>query len=241
MNKSRRMVAMQARELAGRGGTVALVDLRGTGDSAGAHGDATWAGWRADVEAAWAWLGMMTGSLPRFLWGLRLGSLLAADLVASSRVLPDGLLLWQPVVAGRTFFSQWFRVASAQQITAGGGAGRDAKSPRSALAAGAPVEISGYDLNPELVSGAEEVDLAALPAPPCPVLWRETTLTQPIVLSPAAARVRAVWSGSQAVLDFAAVNGPSFWASQELAEAPELIAATTDPLLDSLTSVEGIR
>ena len=46
MNKARRMVAMQCRALAEAGGVAAVVDLRGTGDSGGEHGDATWDGWR---------------------------------------------------------------------------------------------------------------------------------------------------------------------------------------------------
>ena len=57
MNKSRRMAALQARALARLGGTVALFDPRGTGDSAGEHGDATWDDWRCDVLTAWRWLG----------------------------------------------------------------------------------------------------------------------------------------------------------------------------------------
>jgi exosortase A-associated hydrolase 2 len=241
LNKSRRMVAMQARELARRRATVALVDLRGTGDSAGEHGDATWAGWHADIVAAWTWLATLTGSVPRVLWGLRLGSLLATELVASGRVLPDALLLWQPVVAGRIFFSQWLRVASTQQMTGRGQAVGDAKSLRTMLAEGSSVEIAGYDLNPELVSGADAVDLVGLPAPRCPVLWRETTIADPALVSPAAAKVQTAWNGHKTILDFAAVTGPSFWASQELVEAPELIAATTNSLLDSLANVAEVN
>jgi len=43
MNKSRRMVALQARALAGRGFAVLQMDALGCGDSAGDMQDATWA------------------------------------------------------------------------------------------------------------------------------------------------------------------------------------------------------
>jgi exosortase A-associated hydrolase 2 len=240
MNKSRRMVAMQARELARRGGVVAIVDLRGTGDSAGEHGDATWKCWGEDVEAAWAWLETRIAPLPGILWGMRLGGLLAAELVASGRIDPAMLLLWQPVTAGRTFFGQWLRAASAQQLT-GRSENADAKSLRRMLADGSPVEIGGYALHPRLVSGAEAVDLSALLPPRCPVVWRETTIAHPPAISPASARVQEAWSGADAHLDFVAVHGPSFWASQELAEAPALIASTTDALVERLAIAERVH
>src|SRR5207302_2704773 len=117
MNKSRRMASLQARALALLGGTVALLDLRGTGDSEGQHGDATWEGWRADVVCAWHWLRERV-PVPSILWGLRLGSLLAAELASQRVIEPAVLLLWQPVVSGRGYFSQWLRLGTAQQLTA---------------------------------------------------------------------------------------------------------------------------
>jgi exosortase A-associated hydrolase 2 len=240
LNKSRRMIAMQARAFAGCGGLVAVVDLRGTGDSAGEHGEASWSGWRADIEAAWAWLATLARDSPLVLWGLRLGGLLAADCVASRRIAPGALLLWQPVVAGRAFFNQWLRVASAQQLVAGDRASVDANALRKRLAAGFPVEVAGYNLHPDLVSGADAADLAKLPPPACPVVWRETTIATPPELSPAAARVKSAWSASAVRADFRGVAGASFWASQELAEAPQLITATTQALIDSLAGVEAV-
>src|SRR5438034_3547409 len=115
MNKSRRMASLQARAFAMLGGTVALLDLRGTGDSGGEHGDATWEGWRADVVWAWYWLSQRV-AVPSILWGMRLGSLLAAELVSQCLVVPDVLLLWQPVISGRGYFSHLLRLGTAQQL-----------------------------------------------------------------------------------------------------------------------------
>lgn len=235
LNKSRRMTALQARTLARRGAVVVLADLTGTGDSGGEHADATWSGWQDDVTAAWRWLRSIVGPAPMVLWGTRLGALLATELVSTGRIEPAALLLWQPVVNGRTFFGQWLRLADTQQLAGAGDIAGGAKSARARLASGRSVEIGGYELHPKLVSGAEAVDLASLTAPSAPVVWREMTLASPPAVAPASLRVQNAWDARQSALDFAAVQGPSFWATQELAEAPELIAASTDALIRQLS------
>ena len=135
MNKSRRMAALQARALAAAGGSVALLDLRGTGDSAGDHAEATWDGWRDDVVQAFTWLSRRCDG-PVLLWGLRLGALLAADLVDKRRLLPAGMLLWQPVASGRGFFNQFLRLASLRQRMEGESAATDVPAPRKELRRG---------------------------------------------------------------------------------------------------------
>ena len=59
MNKSRRMVAIQARTLARQGWSVFQPDLSGCGDSEGDFGDASWERWRDDLRHA------VTASSPR--------------------------------------------------------------------------------------------------------------------------------------------------------------------------------
>jgi exosortase A-associated hydrolase 2 len=226
MNKSRRMAALQARALANCGGAVALLDPTGTGDSAGEHGEATWNGWRTDVTLAWEWLGHLA-PVPRVLWGMRLGGLLAADLVASGAIDPSLLLLWQPVISGRAFFNQLLRLGSARELIAGVSSGADAKLLRESLDSGATIEIAGYDLNPALVAGAEAVDLNHLVVRACPVVWRETTVSEPPVPSAAATKIALRWTQDGAVIDCEAVRGPSFWAAQEIVEAPELLVTTS--------------
>jgi exosortase A-associated hydrolase 2 len=232
MNKSRRMVALQARAFAIAGGAVALLDPRGTGDSGGDHADATWAGWCDDIGVAWGWL-RGRAQVPSALWGLRLGALLAIDAVARCALAPDALLLWQPVSSGKQWVNQFLRLATAREMTGAGG-GAETKALRADLAAGRTVEVAGYGLSPELVSGAEACDLGSAPAPRCPVIMREVTLASPSTISPAMERVVAHWTAAGAKVDGAAVEGPSFWASQEIAEAPNLVAATTAPLVKVL-------
>jgi exosortase A-associated hydrolase 2 len=238
MNKSRRMVTLQARSLARCGGVVALLDPRGTGDSSGEHGGATWEGWRADVEFAWEWLGRRA-SVPRVLWGMRLGGLLAAELVSSGAIAPAVTLLWQPVISGRIFFGQFLRLAVAQQLTGLANDGADTKSLRALLESGASIEVGGYDLHPALIAGAEAVDLGALVPRSCPVVWRETAIGDPPTLSPAASKIAAQWQDAEVRVDCAAVRGPSFWAAQEIEEAPNLVLSTTAAIRAAFVLAEG--
>src|SRR5581483_8525765 len=82
-------------------------------------------------------------------------------------------------------------------------------------------------LNPALVEAADTRSLDGLPFVGCPVAWLETTIASPPTLSPAALRVIDGWRARGATVNASAVHAPSFWSSQEIAEAPGLIAATT--------------
>lgn len=224
MNKSRRMVALQARAFAAAGGCTIVFDPTGTGDSAGEHADATWARWRDDAMAAWAFM-RDEFPLPAVLWGLRLGALLGASIATDPRISPSALLLWQPVNSGATYFNQFLRLAAASAIGNGSG---DVKTLRATLAAGQPVEIAGYELHPDLVAGCAAIELGTVAVPRCPVIWRESSPDTSPETSPWAANIARRWQQSGAHVDLQAVRGPSFWASAELEESPALIAATTD-------------
>src|SRR5690606_29370002 len=95
--------------LAALGIDVLLLDPFGTGDSAGDFGEARWETWRADAEAAVAWLGERCGG-PVGLWGLRLGAVLAADVAAQANGRIAYLVLWQPVLFGERFLTQFLRL-----------------------------------------------------------------------------------------------------------------------------------
>jgi exosortase A-associated hydrolase 2 len=229
MNKSRHMAALQARSFAHAGGTVALLDLRGTGDSGGDHADATWKGWHDDVAAAWQWLRKRVDA-PAVLWGMRTGALLAAGVAADTRVAPSLLLLWQPVASGRAFFNQFLRLAGLRERMQGDTAA-DPKAVRKMLAAGSAVEVAGYQLHPQLVAEAETVELAKLDVSRCPVLVREVLPESTPSVSPFVAGVVTRWQSAGVEIDALAVSGPSFWIAQEIEEAPQLVDATTSAVL----------
>ena len=92
MNKSRRMAALQSRRLAALGYAVLQIDLFGCGDSSGDIADADLDVWLRDLDAAAEWLAGQ-GHRPLYLWGLRLGALLAAAWSSQNRAGLAGLLL----------------------------------------------------------------------------------------------------------------------------------------------------
>ena len=174
MNKSRRMAALQSRMLAARGFAVLQIDLFGCGDSSGDFGDASWEIWQQDVMRGMQWL-RQRGGRNVTLWGLRLGALLALDAARLCDPAPDGFVLWQPVVSGEQFLTQFLRLRVASEMIAGGrGEGNRARrNCATSLNAGAVLEIAGYDLAPELARAIDGLKLAELAPRDAPVHWLE--------------------------------------------------------------------
>jgi len=229
MNKSRRMAALQARALAGCGYGVLQIDLGGCGDSSGDFGDARWEGWLADVAAGRQWL-EQTLDQPVTLWGLRLGALLALDYAASAPRPPRGLLLWQPVLNGATFLTQFLRLRLANAMLdanqQGAEKGDDTSTLRASLQAGTALEVAGYMLAPELAAALDNLDAAKMAPPSCPVHWFDMVAAAERPLSVPSTRIGAAWRDKGCQITQQAVPGPSFWATQEISESPELLAAT---------------
>lgn len=232
LNKSRRMIILQARRCAEMGYSVLLLDLCGTGDSAGDFGQATWSQWRQDMLAGVRWL--LDHSVQKVdFWGLRTGALLALDVArefGSSDVL-DHILLWNPVLKGQVFMTQFLRLRMAADLAnKAEGQGIDTKQLRAALLRGEIVEVAGYDLNLELVSSLESLELQALrPRPGVRVDWFELTAEgRPI--SPASTKLVASLRAADVQVDIRQVTGEAFWSTPEITLAPDLLNATSQVL-----------
>ena len=233
MNKSRRMAALQSRAFAAQGFAVLQIDLLGCGDSAGDFGDATWAQWVSDVADACRWIRRQhtppagTVAPPLWLWGLRVGCLLAAEAAAR---LEEGcnLLFWQPTLVGNMALQQFLRLKVAGDMLAGNAKGAVA-ALRQQLASGQPAEIAGYILNPALADGLEHAVLRP-PARPCRADWLEVSATPEGGLAPAASRVAEQWNDAGWDVRTRVVPGPAFWHTTEVEEAPALVAATSAAL-----------
>jgi len=222
MNKSRRMAAMQARALAAGGWHVLQFDFDGTGDSEGEFSDASWAGWLDDIAASRAWLAQQTGFDP-WLWGLRLGGLLAT--VSVKQHSAPGLVLWQPVLSGRQHLQQFLRLKAGAEWLAAGREAEALAKPMELLQAGNPVEVAGYGVSPALALPMAEANLE-LPAELPRLAWFEVSPREGAGLAPASERLvgpRRDRSGVQ----LQAVQGPSFWQTLEIETAPALISATS--------------
>ncbi len=229
MNKARRMAALQARALAAAGWAVLQLDLHGCGDSAGDFGDADWDSWRADVALGMDWLQTTLGAqLPQApgLWGLRLGALLALDYAAQPvGAAPAQLLLWQPVLQGNAHLTQFLRLRVAAQMLGDGVADGGTEALRATLAGGSALEVAGYTLAPAMAGALDRLDASRLP-PPCPVHWLELAPAEGRPLAPVSQRVLQGWQAAGVDGRAQCVAGPAFWATQEIAEAPALLAAT---------------
>jgi exosortase A-associated hydrolase 2 len=157
---------------------------------------------------------------PVHLWGLRLGALLAADCARERDASFASLVMWQPVISGAHYMTQFLRLRLTSEMISGAGAG--------AGAAGKALEIAGYELAPELALSIERLDLAALTPKNVPAQWFEVSAEgKP---SPALRRAGGLWSAAGAEVDLHSVRGEPFWGSVEISECRELIEATCHAL-----------
>lgn len=231
MNKGRRMAALASRGLAAQGLAVLQLDLLGCGDSSGDLGDATWAAWMDDVTRAAHWLQAQHPGAPLWLWGLRSGALLASA-AATHIGGPLNLLLWQPALQGKTLLQQFLRLKAAAQLADGGGKAL-LDAARADLAAGRPVEVAGYRLPAALAKGLEAATLAPPPpgtTEPGRLVWLEMSTQPEPTLAPATQAAWPRWQAAGWRVEGRALQGPAFWQTTEIEDAPALLAATTAAL-----------
>lgn len=229
LNKSRRMAALQSRAFALAGFGVLQIDLYGCGDSSGDFGNARWDLWLGDLQLAWDWLRRRCHG-DFYVWGLRLGGLLALDFARRHDVA--ALILWQMAISGRAHLSQFTRMHSAARLfgePAGGVADDGVASP-----APTQLEVAGYMLAPELTAAINSAD-AALLTPHCPVQWLELAAPalSPVDAAPPPPALQAAssllvqrWRDAGAQVQTFAIEGTPFWSSAEITESPALLEAT---------------
>jgi len=149
MNRCRLAVAAAARRFSALGWTTLVVDLYGTGDSAGDFGEATVERWCDDLRSAWSWLRERADG-EAVLWALRGGALLALSLREELR--PHRLVLWSPVLSGREAVDAVLRLASAGEALGP----QDGKAPaRQRIRDEGKLEIGGYCWSEALLAGLE--------------------------------------------------------------------------------------
>lgn len=208
MNKSRHIVASQARALAEKGHRVMLLDLTGCGDAGGDFSDASWQIWLEDALVAADTLVKM-GDEPLHLWGLRLGALLACE-VATERSDVEKLMLWQPVLNGEQQIDQFLRLRTVGTAVNSSG-NFDRKTLWSELRAGRSLEIAGYEMSSSLALEMARSRLSDL-KPACrDIHWLEIGALARDSLSVASENVIANWEQQGVSLSKSAVLGDPFW------------------------------
>ena len=230
MNKSRRMCARMARELAQDGWRVARLDLYGCGDSGGELRDATWARWVDDLTTEARRAAAHTPG-PLWIWCVRAGALFAQDMLDA--VPGANLLLWQPVTSGSLHLQQFLRLrAAAQMLRAGNGPPGD-RSAAEDLVAGRSVEIGGYELPSAVAQGLRAASFRWPAGRRGRVAWLELAGGEPAQASPATLKaidaVRA--EGGEVALEL--LPGDPFWQSTEIVENEALLERTRALLRES--------
>jgi exosortase A-associated hydrolase 2 len=232
LNQSRHTVSKAARSLARRGWGVLLLDLFGSGDSGGSFEECRWEIWREDVLAAHTWLReRRQGSIG--LWGLRLGGLLAAEVAASHPDLFSHLILWEPVISGKTYLNQFLRLRTVSAVT-------DTAAPRVStselhrrLAVGESVLVAGYTLAPAMAQELGGLDLTNfVPGSATATLWFELVSGPFAQISTSTRHIAAAWQARGANITTVPVVDSAVWSIQALEPvfADELITKTMEHL-----------
>jgi exosortase A-associated hydrolase 2 len=230
MNKSRRMAALAARELAENGWLVLQIDLCGCGDSAGEFADATWQDWLCDITHAWEWLRKECPGI-HGIWTLRAASLLATDWLRNNHEHPP-LIFWQPVKNGRQHLVQFLRLKAASEMLSSSSKGVVPKL-RAELESGQSVEVAGYMLSPGLADGLGKSRLQLPKNYPGAVTLLEIVGAERHEPSPGITLLAKELEEAAVEVHLATANGPSFWQTLEIETAPALVDAT-------IIAVEGL-
>lgn len=228
MNKSRHVVAQASRALAQSGVGVLSIDLSGCGDSSGRLADVQWTDWLADASLAADWM-RAQGYARLWLWGMRLGSLVAAEFAHAHPDRVERCLFWQPVVNGESALVQFLRLRAANAIIAGKDKeGETVKQLRARLAAGETLEVAGYALAPSLARAVERAKLESL-RPSCKVHWMEIVAEAGRRPGAASTKVIEAWQAHGTTVTTTLLAAEPFWASTnavELVQCPSIVEAT---------------
>jgi exosortase A-associated hydrolase 1/exosortase A-associated hydrolase 2 len=234
MNKSRHLCAQMAQRCARNGWRVVQRDLHGCGDSPGDFADASWASWLADLNEE---LDLADPALPVWIWGLRVGALLAVAALPSRPHV--NLLLWQPVSQGAQHLQQFLRLHAGARIVGSGKTGTSS-SPAQLLRSGSVVEVGGYELSPALAIGLEQASFDIPANFSGRIVWLEVDNDPNPQLSPATERVLEKLGARAGLVEAEAVTGPAFWQSQEIEECEPLLRRSIELLaLDRGRAPEG--
>jgi len=230
MNASRRMAALNARALARAGFAVLQMDLMGCGDSSGHFEEASWDAWVNDVTLARHWMRERWPGAA-WLWGLRAGSLLAAQACQLDST-PANLLLWQPVMSGKQHLNQFLRLQMAGDI-ARGEPNRGTSRLMHLLEQGESVEVAGYSVSAALAQGLALADLDGLPAGTHLIcLELGSAASEPV--SPALAAQLQRWQDTGCNALTQVVEGAAFWQMQECPDSPDWVNSSLQALLAPL-------
>lgn len=232
MNQMRRMVRLAAEALAERGIASCIFDLYGTGDSSADFADATVERWLADIRTMAGRLDA-SGAIPLVLIGCRLGAALAVRVSHALERKPAAFVAWAPVLQGKQQLSAMLRAANIARMQRPDGAGVD---PKALWAQGQVATLAGYPFSSALAEQLDALDATGVPAVPRAVLFdlRVPVDGDAVAPSEPLSRRAVAWSERGVPTEARAVAGPVFWNVADLVDAPELVDATADAVLQAV-------
>jgi exosortase A-associated hydrolase 2 len=157
--RAHRAYRQLAHHLSHIGFPVLRFDFYGCGDSDGDCEQGEMRQWLEDIEAAIREIRGKSGIGQVCLVGLRLGGTLAA-MAGAARGDLDGLVLWDPVINGRTYLEE-LRALHQERLRV---VFQD--EPQDVHRAEKPTEIIGFPLTPALLTALEHLDLLAMQQKP---------------------------------------------------------------------------
>ncbi len=224
-NRCRAIAAQQARVFAQQGYACLLIDPYGTGDSAGELEDASWDIWKDDINAANDWLAQRyQGEI--ILWGVRLGALLACNLLNDYSERYKKAIVWQPVLNGKTYLTQVLR-QRVVSLTERNEPAETTAQMMQQLSEGQQVEVAGYVLSEQLTTAIKNTSLTKLKNfSGSHLIWLEIIATEEESLTIASQRALEHLSSTGATVSSSPVISPPIWILQKRTEAPALIEST---------------
>jgi exosortase A-associated hydrolase 2 len=224
MNKCRRMLALVARGLAAAGMWVVLPDLLGTGESEGEFSDGSWSVWKEDLQGVVTALGR-EGWVGTALLGVRSGAVLGLDAAQASGWFLRRTVLWQPIVEGARFMTQFLRMRVAASLM--DDQRETVAEMNQRLAAGELLEVAGYALSAQLAQDLRRVSLnAVLGLHAGQVSWFEVSPDEKAGLQPPSAACISDARSKGVNIDAALIRGAPFWSSTEIVQIPQLVSRT---------------
>ncbi|MFL5579782.1 MAG: hypothetical protein ACJ8AO_05360 [Gemmatimonadaceae bacterium] len=207
MGSHRTLVQLAAR-LAAAGISALRFDCRGMGDSAGDGEDAGPADWQVDVTTAAAELARHAGQGHPSIAGLRLGASLALLRQCGPDASPaPALVLWDPVVSGKTWVEELLALQRERFGETGG-------------------EVLGFPLGPTLGRQLEAIDLRTAARPAVRrVLVVQTTGSVAGEIDALVARLQAMGTA----VERRAFDTPPFWRDPGKTFVPR-------PVIDAIVS-----
>lgn len=212
---SYRTFATAARTFASAGVACVRLDYFGTGDSGGRFTDFSPSRAIDDIAAAADELRGRSGVSDVVLLGLRLGGTLA--LAAAARVGAASVILWQPVVSGRSFFDLTIKRQMMRRQLIGGEGKQD-----QGAGEGDVIDLDGFPLSRAAAEEIRSLDCTTAGGEYTgPVRLLQISHTENVSRE---YRELADALGDRA--DVAAVKCPPFWNRIELADTSDVIERT---------------